>query len=82
MPPRPSPCRPLSPVDRCRSKVDALATWVWESFRPGERISEEAMHEESRKILRRCDLNGDGHIDQQEFHDYYEGLPVRRPPNS
>ena len=53
-------------------EVGALAEWVWCSFRPGQRITAADREGEKAKILRRCDVNGDGSIDRREFNAYYE----------
>ena len=50
----------------------SLAEWVWSSFRPGHAISSGDRLAEARKILARCDTNGDGVVDQVEFMAYYE----------
>ena len=57
-------------------EVLPLAAWVWESFRPGQTITPEAQHAEAEKIMRRCDLNGDGSIGRHEFKEYYEQTVV------
>jgi len=53
-------------------EVAELAEWVWSSYRPGKAISEKETEQETIKLLRRCDINGDGRIDQEEFGLYYE----------
>ena len=45
--------------------MEALAEWVWCSFRPGEEITDEIRVREGRKIMSRCDLNKDGVIDEE-----------------
>jgi len=49
----------------------SLAEWVWKSFRPGQNITEEDAAKEAAKIMRRCDTNGDGSLDGEEFRAYY-----------
>ena len=53
-------------------EVDALAEWVWCSFRPGQTITKEQRDAEKAKLLQRCDDNGDGSIDREEFQLYYD----------
>jgi len=48
-----------------------LADWVWCSFHPGHAISSADRIKEAKKILSRCDTNGDGVVDQAEFMAYY-----------
>ena len=45
---------------------------VWSSFRPGKTISPKEREQEGVKILKRCDVNGDGKIDRAEFLAYYD----------
>jgi len=54
------------------NEILQLAEWVWCSFRPGQEITLPVRDEEANKILKRCDVNGDGAIDKYEFRDYYE----------
>jgi len=53
-------------------EIYALAEWVWSSFRHGQQITSEDRDKEGEKILRRCDVNGDGSVDKAEFGAYYE----------
>jgi len=55
-------------------EILALAEWVWESFRPGQEIDEEEKAAEAKKIMARCDANGDGHLDKDEFQAYYDQI--------
>ena len=50
----------------------ALAGWVWQSFRPGQTITDQQRRDEAAKMLRRCDKDGDGCIDEDEFLAYFE----------
>ena len=52
--------------------ITALAEWVWCSFRPRHSITAEAREQERARILRRCDVHGNGSIDRQSFRDYYQ----------
>merc|ERR1719409_767781 len=53
------------------AEVKALAEWVWRSFHPGEDVEDEVLEAEAAKILHRCDRNGDGLVDEEEFERYY-----------
>ena len=49
-----------------------LAQWVWSSFHPGgEALSEEQKADESSKLLRRLDANGDGQMGFDEFVGWF-----------
>ena len=52
-------------------EVELLAEWVWKSFHPGQTMSKEVTKEEAAKILRRCDVDGDGKVSPLEFEVYY-----------
>jgi len=54
------------------AEIMALAEWSWCSFRPGKNITSKDRIQEAAKILKRCDANGDGVIDRNEFKTYYE----------
>jgi len=54
-----------------QSEIRQLATWVWESFRPGRRITESEIDTEAAKILKRCDKDKNGAIDFDEFLVYF-----------
>ena len=58
-------------------EVLALAEWVYSSFRPGQSITPERREEEARKILKRCDLDGDGRVDKEEFQKYYDTISAQ-----
>ena len=50
-----------------------LAEWVWSSFHPGgEALSEEQKADESSKLLRRLDANGDGQCGFDEFVGWFK----------
>ena len=53
-------------------EIEALAEWVWCSFRPGLTITPKERKHEAKKIMVRCDENNDGSIDEEEFLTYYE----------
>ena len=49
-----------------------LAQWVWSSFHPGgEALNEEQKADESSKLLRRLDANGDGQMGFDEFVGWF-----------
>jgi len=58
-------------------EVSALAEWVWRSFRPGKEINPEELKAEGLKIMKRCDTNEDGRIDEKEFMTYYMSLTAQ-----
>jgi len=71
-------------VDRSGSiegtEIHKLARWVLESFRLPEKemkdISEEDVKAEAAVILKNCDQNNDGTLDELEFKHYYNTVVV------
>merc|ERR1711998_302137 len=55
-------------------EVMELAEWVWKSFRPGKEITPAQRMQEATKLMGRCDKNGDGTIDREEFSVYYDEI--------
>lgn len=53
-------------------EVLALAEWVWCSFRPGQTISSKERFAQADRIMKKCDKNDDGFVDQGEFAEFYE----------
>ena len=41
-------------------ELGALAEWVWGTFHPGQKIKPQQREAEARKLLHRCDKDGDG----------------------
>ena len=61
-------------TDAYRCKVLILAEWVRSSFRPGQVVKSQEKLAEATRIMRRCDKNGNGVIDVDEFIAYYEEI--------
>ena len=62
------------------TEIHKLARWVLESFRPpGEEmkdISEEDVKTEAAVIMKNCDHNNDGTLDEIEFKHYYNTVVI------
>ena len=57
-----------------RWEVGELATWMYSSLNPGKEMAKPEKMAQAKEIMNRCDINGDGVLDAQEFLAYYESV--------
>ena len=48
-----------------------MAEWSWKSFHPGQTPQPDVIKKEAEKLMKRCDLDGDGVIGEEEFDKWY-----------